>query len=306
MVGRVKVVVVGAGPAGAASAIFLKRAGFEPLVVEERLPGGLLHEADLVENYPGFPEGIAGRDLASLIDAQLNRLEVRVLNDRAVRVTAIGESFRTDTEGGASYASDALVLATGTTPTRAELQGASAIEGRRLFYGVSEIDAELVQGGRAVVLGGGDAAFDYAINLSDQAGSVRIVSRSAPCCLPLLMDRAQDRGVKVETGRVVTKFDMAGDDVIVVCETEDGKDEMALSCDFVVIAYGREPRLEVIDPELGRQISTERPPETGVPGLFAAGDVVRGTNRQASIAVGDGVLAAMLAQRFLSDRGECE
>lgn len=294
--------IVGAGPAGSAAAIFLKRAGFEPLLLEERLPGGLLHEANLVENYPGFPEGVAGGELASRIEAQLDRLGVRTLKERVVDVNAVDRSFEIDTENGAAFASDALVIATGTTAKRTVIPGADDIEGAKLFYGVSSLDREQVDGKRVAILGGGDAAFDYAINLSDKGGLVAIISRSSRSCLPLLENRARTRGVSVTTGCTATGFVEADDGVVVACECSEGKSDFV--CDLVVVAHGREPRLEIIDPQLRDRIDATNPPGTGVSGLFMAGDVVRGIHRQAAIAAGDGVLAAMLIQRFLNERGE--
>jgi thioredoxin reductase (NADPH) len=299
---KVRVAIIGAGPAGAAAAIFLKRAGFEPLLLEERLPGGLLHEANLVENYPGFPEGISGGELASRIKAQLDRLGVRALKERVVSVKAVDRSFEIDTEDGAEFASNALVIATGTTSKKTDIPGADDIEGEKLFYGVSSLGRAQVDGKHVAILGGGDAALDYAINLSDKGGVVAIISRAPLSSLPLLADRARARGVSVATGCTVTGFTEADDGVVVACECSEGKRDFV--CDLVVVAHGREPRLEIIDPQLKNRMDATSPPGTGVPGLFMAGDVVRGINRQAAIAAGDGVLAAMLVQRLLSGRGE--
>ncbi len=296
------VVIVGAGPAGAASAIFLARAGLEPLLLEERLPGGLLREANLVENYPGFPEGVAGKDLALLIGAHLDRLRVRVQTAKVKRVSAAGGSFEIESAGGDVFTADALVLATGTSPKRTTIPGADDVEDRRLFYGVSSLGRERVAGSRVLILGGGDAAFDYAINLAGKGGRITIASRSPPRCLPLLMERARERNVGVVTGCDAVAFDEREDGFAVALECDAGPREII--CDLVVVAHGREPCLDILSPELRERIDFQKPPETGVPGLFMAGDVVRGINRQAAIAAGDGVLAGMLVQRYLDDGGE--
>ena len=301
---RVKVVVIGAGPAGAASGIFLKRAGLEPLVIEERRVGGLLNEANLVENYPGFPEGISGTDLVALIRAQLSRLDVHVVEDKATSTNITDESFITRTAGGKEYTSPALIVATGTVPKKAVIPGAAAIEGSKLFYEVSSIETKLIQSSRITVLGGGDAAYDYAINLSRRGGRVTIISRSPPSCLKLLKDRAQGLGVEVLQGHVVKEFAETDNHVAVSCESGKGEGRHHHACDLVVVAHGREPRLDAFSPELMGRLSEANPPVTGVPGLFIAGDVARGTHRQATIAAGDGVLAAMMVQRFLEERGE--
>jgi thioredoxin reductase (NADPH) len=297
---RVNAVVIGAGPAGAASAIFLKRAGFDPLLIHEGEPGGLLREANLVENYPGFPNGIVGSELASLIAEQLQRLEVRMKRTTARRVSVIGQSFQTETDAG-TYVSDSLIIATGTSPRKAAIPGTEDVEGSSLFYGVSSLSQEMVWGKRVSILGGGDAAFDYAINLTDKGASVTILSRSNPTCLQLLADRARERGVKIMTSREVTGFTDTPNGVAIAWEGDEGHDETV--ADTVIVAFGRESRLEFIDDELMSRMTIDDPPGTGVPGLFLIGDVARGRNRQTAIAVGDGVLAAMMVERSLNYRG---
>jgi thioredoxin reductase (NADPH) len=303
---RVSVAIIGAGPAGIAAAIFLKRAGLEPLLLEEREPGGLLREANFVENYPGFPGGIVGRDLADLMVQQMQELGVRLESGSAKRVSLKGRSFVVET-GERTYESDAVIVATGTSPKRIDVEGAMGLEGRRLFYRLSSLGADAVKGRRSTVLGGGDAAFDYAINLSERgSSSIRIVARSTGSCLPLLQERARARGIEIIEGCAVIR--MMGSNVGVRIECVCGDDEKVLESDLVVVAHGREPRLESLAPELRDSIRdpAERPPLTEVEGLFFAGDVVRGIHRQAAVAAGDGVLAAMHVEKLLKKRRGAE
>ncbi len=297
----VRVVIVGAGPAGAAAAMYLKRAGLEPLLLERAEPGGLLHEANLVENYPGFPEGVVGKDLASMIAKQLSRLDVRLTRATAERVSAVGKIFETRADDGI-YTSEVVIIATGTGPVKANVAGIETVEGTRLFYGISSLPRDIVQGKRVTVLGGGDAAFDYAINLSDKGGSVTILSRSVPTCLSLLAERACERRIEVNVGCTATAFAAKSDGVSLVCETGEGSREVV--SDIVVVAHGREPQLDILDPALREKIVMESLPRTGIPGLFLAGDVVRGKNRQAVIAAGDGVLSAMMVDRYFKNGGD--
>ena len=295
---RVNVAIIGAGPAGAAAAIFLKRAGLEPLLLERDEPGGLLHEANLVENYPGFPDGIPGEELASLIAKQLQRLEVRLIKASAKKVGISDRDFETITDEG-SFISNAVVIATGTEPRKTDIPGADTVSDELLVYGVSMLATEQVDGKRLAVLGGGDAAFDYALNLSDRGGSVTILSRSEPTCLALLAERARERGIEVIVGCDIVGIAETSAGVVINCDSEAGLNEIV--CDLAVVAHGREPRLDILDHDLRDRINAAHPPETGVPGLFLAGDVARGKNRQAAIAAGDGVLAAMMIGRFFTD-----
>jgi len=297
---RVSAVVIGAGPGGAASAIYLKRAGYDPLLIHDGEPGGLLREANLVENYPGFPGGIVGSELAALIGKQLERLEVRMKRTTVNLVSLVDGSFHTETPD-VTYISDKLIVASGTVPRKAVITGADAVEGTNLFYGVSSLSQDIVWGKRVTILGGGDAAFDYAVNLSDKGASVTILSRSSPTCLQLLADRARERGVQVLVGREVTGLAETHDGVAVTSEGDAGHLETA--SDIVVVAFGREPRLDFMEGGLLGCITMDHPPETGVSGLFMVGDVVRGKNRQAAIAAGDGVLAAMMVEQSLNYRG---
>jgi len=296
---KVTVAIVGAGPAGCAAAIFLKRAGLEPILFEERLEGGLLREANLVENYPGFPEGIAGKELAELMALQVARLHVRLEKKRIVEVSSEGESFTIRAED-AEYQSRAVVIANGTTPKRLELPGVSELEGRRLFYGLASLDTERISGKRVVVLGGGDAAFDYSLNLQARGNSVTILMRSTPTALGLLRERAACRGIEVHEMCAMDSVSESEEGVGVRVECSGGR---RFDCDLVVVAHGREPRLDALSEDLGRLVgdSDGYIPETPVKGLYMAGDAVRGECRQTAIAVGDGVLAAMRIMRFLEE-----
>jgi len=302
---KVSVVIVGAGPAGIAAGMFLKRAGVEPLLLEEREPGGLLRDANLVENYPGFPGGISGKELASLMVHQMEKLGVRLEKGAATKVSPKDHSFVTETETG-TYESDAVIIATGTAPKKLEIEGARELEGQRQFYGLSSIGTDDIHGKRVLVLGGGDAAFDYAINMSTRGNSVPIVSRSTASCLPLLLERAEARGIEISEGCNPERMMESTDGVRVECTCDDEK--KIFEADIVIVAYGREPRVDMLPPELRERIddSGEGPPITGIEGLFVAGDVVRGIHRQAAIAAGDGILAAMHVDKLLKKRGGVE
>lgn len=289
------VAIIGAGPAGIAAATYLKRAGLDPLVFECGEPGGLIWNANLVENYPGFSQGIAGADLARRFAEHLRRLRVDVRREEVKNLSLRTGLFRIKTAGPSS-ASKMVIVASGTRATPPEIPGAAALLGKRVFSEVVAVPYAKSRGRSAIVLGGGDAALDYALSLDERGYDVTILMRSNPTCLPLLLERAADRGIDLRRGVRVESVKRDGDGIQVRCSSRGRP--VALHADLLLAAFGRSPNMDFMDPGLRRHVAAPRnPPETGVPGLFVAGDVIRGQNRQAGIAIGDGILAAMLVER---------
>lgn len=287
------VVIVGAGPAGISAAVYLKRIGIEPLLLEKDRVGGLLLNANLVENYPGFPDGITGENLVDLLGKQLERWDVEVRRSDVSRIVPMKHGFNIITADG-EIETKTVVLATGTKPSEAGISGEKEYEGERLFYEIRDLPRE--NGADYLIVGSGDAAFDYALNLSKNAGKVDIIYRSSkPKCIGLLLERVK------ETPNITlhpdTEPDMLSEDngkMNLSCNTREGKADF--EADYILIACGREPNsLEVEG--LGH-VSESR-----FPGLHVVGDVKRGKYRQVSIAVGDGVHAAMSIADYLG-RGE--
>ncbi|HWR27174.1 MAG TPA: NAD(P)/FAD-dependent oxidoreductase, partial [Candidatus Thermoplasmatota archaeon] len=181
-----EVTVIGAGPAGIAAAIYLKRAGLHPILLEAHEPGGLLRYAYLVENYPGFPRGISGKKLAESIVEQLHNLGLSIRKSAVKHVHHNNGVFLIETDQG-RLLSPAIIIATGTCPKKVNMMGSASIEGTRLFYDPSSIHLEEDKGKkRIIVIGGGDIAFDYTLTLLHGGHEVTIISRSEPTCLPLL------------------------------------------------------------------------------------------------------------------------
>lgn len=290
-------IVVGAGPAGMAAAIYLQRAGLSPLLLEMGEPGGLLREANLVENYPGFPGGIRGADMAALMVKQARDVGVTIAKERAERISLRKGEFVIKTDRK-ERASRTLIVATGTRSRTIRLKGASALTGRRLFYGISSIPSKGLLGSLVLIVGGGDAAFDYGLNLRGKGCKVTILTRSQPRCLPLLQARAEQAGIEVRIGFLPRSVSEREDRVALSCSHD--RKLVELVGDYVLVACGREPNLELLrDSGLGASIARGGPPMTKIPGLFLVGDAVRESCRQTGIAVGDGILAAMLAEEYL-------
>jgi len=285
-----------------AAAMYLHRAGLAPLVLERGEPGGLLRNANLVENYPGFVGGIRGLELVERFSKQLDMLGIRVTRADVEMVSRSHGTFLIESDAR-ELSARSVIAATGTRPKRVRLRGSKELLGSKVFNELVDMPLAHIAGKRTVVIGGGDATFDYSLNLAGRGCDVTIISRSEPKCLSLLRARAEAAGVDLVVGAApeIVRDKIPG--ALLQCRIGKGRVEYA--ADYILMACGREPNIEVLSPGLRKMVkNAPRIPETNVPGLFLAGDVVRGTHRQTAIAVGDGVCAAMLVEEYLRKREE--
>ena len=280
------VTIIGAGPAGLAAAIQLKRYGITPIILERALMGGLLHNANLVENYPGFPGGISGLELVRRFVEQVRRMGVDVTFEAVTLLEETGGQFRVTTPSRV-FLSRIVVIATGTRPREFSDFEIPARLRERVFYEVFPLLG--VEGKRMAIVGAGDAAFDYALNLSKR-NQVVILNRGAQHkCLPLLWARSQAVSqISYHAQAVVSGLSEASSGAIAIeCATPVGS--INLDVDYLIGAIGREAQLDFVATQvLEGAAELER---RGA--LCRIGDVKNSNFRQTSIAVGEGVLAAM-------------
>ncbi|MBC7107323.1 MAG: NAD(P)/FAD-dependent oxidoreductase [Methanomassiliicoccales archaeon] len=292
--------IIGAGPSGIAAAIYLKRAGHDPLLLDKKGAGGLMVNAHLIENYPGFPGGIDGVSLRNRFVQQMQSFGISVIQTDVKKISRISRIFRIETDKGIDD-SLVVIVATGTHPKRIRMKGTKALEGKKVFYNLEEVQASNCIDERIIVVGGGDIAFDYAINLRERGCRVNIVSRSTPRCLPLLWQRAEEKGIDVLVGHSPLEVLERNSSLILLCNFRGEVKE--IEGEKILIACGRVPNLEILDSKLRKNLDRKGLPETGIPGLYLVGDVARKRYRQIGIAVGDGILAAMMADSYLKRGG---
>ncbi|MFO8100801.1 MAG: NAD(P)/FAD-dependent oxidoreductase [Dehalococcoidia bacterium] len=280
-----KVTIIGAGPGGIAAAIQLKRWGIEPVLLEKDHVGGLLVNANLVENYPGFPQGISGPELIRLFESQMQHTGVTVSFEEVLQVD-YDQNFILKTSRR-EFGSRFVIIASGTRPRPFTTFEIPANAAERVFYEVYQL-VEL-KGQRIAIIGAGDAAFDYALNLAGRENEITILNRKAkPKCLPLLWERAQQSSrITYDEDTSITDIQRSGEGLELKCGNSRG--DWELGADYVILAIGRNPQDDFLSGQLRKR--TQKLENEGL--LYFVGDVKNDIYRQATIAIGDGVRAAM-------------
>lgn len=283
---RAEVAIIGAGPAGLAAALQLKRYGVPALLFEARQAGGLLWNANLVENYPGFPGGIPGPELVRRFLLQAEAIGVQIIPQAVESLTYEKQIFSLLTAKGV-FKCQTTVIATGTQPLEFE-PGLIPAEAQARVC--SEVYPLLeVQSARIAIVGAGDAAFDYALNLA-RSNSIAILNRSDQVkCLPLLQQRAAvSPHISYHPQTSLVQVQLAGDGRLAL-RLELPAGVWDCTADYLIGALGRRANLDFVSASLQRRVS--RLEDQGR--LYRIGDVSNGLYRQTAIAAGQGLLAAM-------------
>ncbi|HMS62110.1 MAG TPA: thioredoxin-disulfide reductase [Solirubrobacteraceae bacterium] len=306
------VVIVGSGPAGYTAALYTSRANLRPVVVEGFLWGGLLQQTTEVENYPGFPQGIMGPELMQQMRDQAERFGTRFITDLATGVALAGEpgGIHEVQVGGETIRARSIVLAMGAEHKKIGAPGEDLLSGRGVSY-CATCDAAFFADRDCMIVGGGDSAMEEAIFLAKFASKVTIVNRRDEFRASKIMQERAREVANIEwlTPYVVEEF-AAGENgaleraLLRNPETGEAR-ELPVAGAFVAI--GHVPQSEIVAGQ-GVQVDAEgyvvvegRSTRTGLPGVFAAGDLVDHTYRQAITAAGSGCQAALDAEWYLRD-----
>jgi thioredoxin reductase (NADPH) len=307
-----QVIIIGSGPAGYTAALYTARANLSPLVIEGFLWGGLLQQTTDVENYPGFTEGIMGPELMQTMRDQAERFGARYLTDNATRIEPASEEggLHTVWVGDESFQSRTVILAMGAEHKKLSAAGEEELaNGRGVSY-CATCDAAFFKDRETVVVGGGDSAMEEAIFLAKFSSKVTIVHRRDEFrASPIMFDRAKaTENIELLTPYVVEEF-LPGEGGALgsarVRNVESGEQrELPMSGAFVAI--GHEPQSEIVagivETDADGYVAVDgRSTRTSVPGMFAAGDLVDHTYRQAVTAAGSGCQAALDAEWYLRD-----
>jgi thioredoxin reductase (NADPH) len=305
------IVIIGAGPAGLTAAIYAGRALLKTLVIEKGLPGGQLNETDYIENFPGFEEKIAGQELMSRTRGQAERFGAEIVLDEVSGLEAMGDQYLVKGMGK-EYTARAVIIASGSHPRELPIDGAKRLKGKGVSY-CATCDGYFFRGKKILEIGAGDSGLTEAIFLTKFAESVGIVIRHPhgdPHALrasPIMRKEAQDNPkIHFLWNKVVEEI--VGEDRITGVIMKDlGTGEVKeIETEGLFVNIGHIPdtgflRGTVALDERG-YIITDDHLQTNLSGVFAAGDVRVETSRyaQAVIAAGDGAIAAIEAEKYLS------
>jgi len=300
------VLIVGAGPAGLSAAIYTSRARLETLVVERSAPGGLMATTEWIENYPGFPEGVAGAQLGRAMQEQAQRFGAEIFRGEA-QIGDLSASPKRFKLADRQLSARAVVVATGTTPKKIGVPGELKLAGRGVSY-CATCDGPFFKGKELVVVGAGNSGVQEAVFLAKYASKITVVE-----FLPTI----QAERILVERLEKTGKAEfLLNHEVVAIEGTENVSgvrlknrstgEENLVPASGVFIYVGLSPQTEAFKDMLKLDrwgfIETDSRLHTGVEGVWAAGDVVSGATRQVAAAVGAGATAALEIEHYLSSK----
>ncbi|WP_375490632.1 thioredoxin-disulfide reductase [uncultured Jatrophihabitans sp.] len=303
-----KVIIVGSGPAGYTAALYTARADLAPLVFEGVQYGGALMNTTDVENFPGFPEGILGPDLMNNVRAQAERFGAELVADDVLGVDLDGPVKTVRTHGG-EYTADTVILSMGSAYRKLGLPREDELSGHGVSW-CATCDGFFFRDHDIVVVGGGDTAMEEATFLTRFAKSVTIVHRRDELRASRIMVDRAEANPKIKWALNSEVVDVHGDGSVTGVRLRDTTtgDERDVAAGGLFIAIGHEPRSDLVKGQIDLDdegyIVTGQGTHTNLDGVFAAGDVVDHTYRQAITAAGTGCQAALDAERYLTAHGQ--
>ncbi|GAA4162413.1 thioredoxin-disulfide reductase [Gryllotalpicola daejeonensis] len=301
-------IIIGSGPAGYTSAIYAARAELKPLVIASSVEaGGELTKTTEVENFPGFPEGVMGPDLMIKMQQQAERFGAEVIYDDVVAVELLGDVKRVVLGSGETHEARSVIVATGSAYRRLGLEDEERLSGHGVSW-CATCDGFFFRQKNIAVVGGGDSAMEEATFLTRFADKVTVIHRKDTLRASRIMQERAFANEKIEFAWNKEVVGISGADAVTgvtLRDTVDGS-ESELAIDGLFIAIGNDPRVHLFHGQLeltpaGTIAVDGRSSRTNVPGVFAAGDVIDPTYRQAVTAAASGTVAALDAEHYLAE-----
>ena len=297
-------IVIGGGPGGYTAALYAARAGLDTVVLEKLSPGGQMALTSQIDNYPGFPDGVDGYELGQQMKAGAQRFGVKTELVEVTSLVLSGEIKQVRSSEGTFYAKT-VVLATGATPRKLGLPGETEGMGRGVNY-CAHCDGMFYRGKTVAVVGGGDTAVADALLLSRIAKKVILIHRRDTLRATKIYHAPLQAAENVELRFNSQVTDLRFEEKLTGIRIRDvvTGEETELSCDGIFVSIGRAPATALVKDQLaldpGGYVMADESTQTGLPGVFAVGDIRTKALRQIVTAVADGAVAAHYAEEYLA------
>jgi thioredoxin reductase (NADPH) len=299
---KYEVVIIGGGPAGLAAGLYTSRAGLKSLLAERGMFGGQIVNAPLVENYPGFPEGISGAELGSLMHQQATKYGLDMVTAEVIRVE-VGQPYKIVTTEGV-FEADAIIIAAGSEYSKLGVPGEETLLGHGVSY-CATCDGFFFRQREVAVVGGGDAAITDALELAQHASKVYVIHRRGQLRAGQVLQQRALAEPKLEFIWNTVVDEIVGEQLVKALSLRNVKTKRlsTLGVAGVFVAVGLKPNsrpfADIVELSETGHIVTNELMATSVAGIFAAGDIRRKSARQVASAVGDGATAALSAFGYL-------
>jgi len=300
-----EVAIIGGGPAGLTAALYTARSGRKTVIIERSMPGGQASLTSLIENFPGFPEGISGPELMMKFYEQASQFGAEMITEDVISADLRNEVKVIKTTGKVIEAMS-VIIASGAHARELGVEGEERFLGRGVSY-CATCDGAFFRDKKVAVVGGGDSAIEEAVFLTKFASEVNVIHRRDELrATKILRERAQDNS-KINFIYNTVVEEIKGDKCVekILLKNINSGELKEETMDGVFVFIGTVPNtdwLEGIDLNEGGYIQTDDFLKTNLPGVFAAGDVREKFLRQVSTAVGDGATAAMSVERYLAEK----
>jgi len=299
------VTIIGGGPAGLAAGIYASRAALKTVLVEKGMTGGLAATTEMIENSPGFANGVGGPELVVQMDAQARRFGLHTISANASSFQHINNMYKVITDDG-DFLSKTIIIATGAEPQKLNVPGEQEFHGRGVSY-CATCDGAFFKNKTVAVIGGGDSAIEEAIFLTKFAEKVLIVHRRGELRATKILQQRAMNNDKISFFWHSIVEQIKGDTLVkeIVLKNVADKQISSVAVDGVFVYVGTSPvssfARELVKLDEREYILADDDMKTSAPGIFAAGDVRKKSLRQVVTAVADGAIAAVSAEKYIAE-----